>query len=69
MADTTDQTTTTAEATVPQGLLEELTRPGAAAIRPFEVARGRQAAVERAFDDGAVVDEIASQLLLLSARG
>ena len=59
----------TAARDVPQGLLEELTRPGDGAVRPYEVARGRQAAVERTFEDGDVVDEIASQLLLLSTRG
>ena len=57
-------------AELPHGLIEELARPagGPASIRPVEVARGRRRAFERAFDDGAVVDEIASRLLVLSSR-
>lgn len=53
---------------VPRGLLAELTapppRPG---IRIAEVARGRRHAANRAYDDGAVVAEIANELLKLSA--
>ena len=59
-------TTTAATTDVPHGLVEELSRPAGQAIRPYEVARCRQRAVERAFDDGDVVDEIASRLLVLS---
>jgi hypothetical protein len=51
---------------IPASLLAELVGPGLHAIRPSEVARGRQQAACRRFDDGRVVDEIASQLLLLS---
>ena len=51
---------------VPQGLLEELSRSGDEGVRAFEVARGRRRAFERAYDDGDVVDEIASRLLVLS---
>lgn len=51
---------------IPAGLLAELTVPGVHAIRAREVARGRLQAASRVFDDGRVVDEIASQLLLLS---
>jgi hypothetical protein len=56
-----------ATSSLPTGLLEELTRRDDHEIRAVEVARGRQVAVDRAFEDGAVVHEIASQLLLLSA--
>jgi hypothetical protein len=56
----------TATPDVPLGLLEELSRPGDEVVRAFEVARCRQRAVERAFDDGDVVHEIASRLLVLS---
>ena len=55
-------------ADVPHGLLDALARPAEGRIRPYEVARGRQRAVERAFDDGDVVDEIAARLLVLSSR-
>lgn len=51
---------------VPVGLLERLNAP--AVIRLDEVARGRQYAAERAYDDGDVVVEIATQLLSLSAH-
>jgi hypothetical protein len=51
---------------IPTGLLEALSRPAAEPIRAFEVARGRRRAFERAYDDGDVVDEIASRLLVLS---
>jgi hypothetical protein len=54
---------------VPRGLLEALARPDHVGVRAYEVARGRQRAVERAFDDGEVVDEIASRLLVLSSQG
>jgi hypothetical protein len=54
---------------VPRGLLEALARPSDECIRAYEVARGRRRAVERAFDDGDVVDEIASRLLVLSSQG
>ena len=53
---------------MPAGLLEELTAPGAQEIRLDEVARCRRHAADRAFDDGAVVEEIATQLLELSSR-
>ena len=55
--------------TVPRGLLEALAQTDHAAVRPYEVARGRLRAIERAFDDGDVVDEIATRLLVLSSRG
>ena len=51
---------------VPAGLVEELASPDRSVIRLDEVARGRRRAADRAYDDGAVVAEIASQLLLLS---
>jgi hypothetical protein len=56
-------------ADVPRGLLEALAQPPDARIRAYEVARGRQRAVDRAYDDGDVVDEIASRLLVLSSQG
>jgi hypothetical protein len=55
---------------VPAGLLEELRAEATTAnqaIRDGEVARARQHAADRAYDDGAVVEEIAEQLLSLSA--
>lgn len=52
---------------VPVGLLEELTAGSAHEIRLDDVARARQHADDRAYDDGAVIEEIASQLLALSA--
>jgi hypothetical protein len=52
--------------TLPAGLLEELAASGRQAIRPNEVARGRRHAASRVFDDGDVVEEIATQLLALS---
>ena len=51
---------------LPEGLLAELATPPRDGIRPEEVARGRRHAAERAYDEGEVVEEIASQLLLLS---
>ena len=51
---------------VPEGLLDELAAPAANGIRPAQVARARRHAAARSFDDGQVVDEIASQLLALS---
>lgn len=60
---------TTEPRSLPTGLLERLTAPGGKVeIRLDEVARARQHMAERAFDDGAVVEEIAGQLLALSAR-
>jgi hypothetical protein len=59
----------TAGAGVPpisRALLAELAEPGPHTIRPTEVARGRRHAASRVFDDGEVVVEVASQLLLLS---
>jgi hypothetical protein len=54
--------------TVPDGLLEELVARPPAELRSGEVARARQHAEDRHFDDVVVVEEIASQLLLLSAH-
>ena len=52
---------------LPNGLLEALARrTDRAAIRPVEVARGRLCAVARAYDNGHVVEGIASALLVLS---
>ena len=51
------------EPPIPPGLLAGLSSP---APRPDEVARARAHAEARAFDDDGVVEEIASQLLLLS---
>ena len=51
---------------VPDGLLEELR--ATPVIRLDEVAKGRQHAADRAYEDGAVVVEIATQLLTLSAH-
>ena len=51
---------------VPDGLLAALTAPPV--IRLDEVARARRHAADRAFDDGAVVVEIAEQLLSLSVH-
>lgn len=51
------------ETPIPPGLVAGLTSP---APRPDEVARARAHAAARAFDDRGVVEEIASQLLLLS---
>ena len=50
---------------LPLGLLEHLAT-SAQDIRVDGVARGRRCAADRAYDDRAVVEEIASQLLLLS---
>ena len=52
---------------MPVGLLEELTEQATPEIRVHEVARARRRAADRAYDDGAVVAEIASRLLTLSA--
>lgn len=52
-------------AALPEGLLDELR--ATPVIRLREVARGRRHAVDRAYDDGDVVDEIAMKLLSLSA--
>jgi hypothetical protein len=52
---------------LPVGLLESLTATSAQEIRVDEVARGRRSVASRAYEDGAVVEEIASQLLTLSA--
>jgi hypothetical protein len=49
------------------GLLETLTATSSAEIRVEEVARGRRHAADRAYDDGAVVEAIAGELLVLSA--
>ncbi len=54
------------ETTVPEGLLARLAVWPPDPVRPAEVARGRRRARDRAYDDGDVVREIASQLLLLS---
>ncbi len=52
---------------LPAGLLAELAEPqDARRIRPDEVARARQHVAARSYDDGEVVEEIASQLLALS---
>ena len=51
---------------LPEGLLEVLAATPCADIRPEEVARARRHVEERCYDDGAVVREIASQLLQLS---
>ena len=53
------------ETSVPDGLLDELR--AIPVIRLDEVARGRQHAADRAYEDGDVVVEIATQLLTLSA--
>lgn len=53
--------------TLPDGFVEELVARPPAEIRPSEVARARRRAEARAFDDGEVVEEIASQLLQLSS--
>jgi hypothetical protein len=52
--------------TVPDGLLESLAARPADDIRPTEVARAREHAENRAFEDVLVVEAIASQLLQLS---
>ena len=49
---------------LPAGLVEELSDRR---IRSEEVARARRRAVARCFDEGEVVEEIAFQLLLISA--
>lgn len=51
------------ESPIPPGLVAGLSCP---APRAAEVARARAHAAARAFDDDGVVEEIASQLLLLS---
>ena len=51
------------ETPIPDGLVAGLASP---APRLAEVARARAHAEARAFDDRGVVEEIASQLLLLS---
>lgn len=48
------------------GLVTELVTPDPPAARVVSVARARQHVAARSFDDGEVVQEIASQLLLLS---
>lgn len=53
---------------MPVGLLEQLTASSAQEIRLDEVARARQHVADRAYDDGDVIIEIATQLLSLSAR-
>ena len=60
-----DRRTTTS---LPVGLLEALTTSGSQELRVDEVARGRRHAAARTFDDGAVVEEIASPLLEFSSR-
>lgn len=60
-----DRTPSDVRASVPEGLLAELSAP--AVVRLVEVERGRRHAADRAYDDGDVVDEIAVQLLSLSA--
>lgn len=50
----------------PEGLLAGLRSFPDGAIRPEEVARARRHAAARTFDDGAVVEEIAAQILLFS---
>lgn len=61
----TDGTNGRMQHSFPAGLVEELSdMPNE--IRTAEVARARQRAMERCFDDGAVVEEIAAQLLLIS---
>ncbi len=54
-------------ASLPAGLLEQLTAGPTVTLRAAHVARARRHAAVRAFDDREVVVEIASQLLLLSA--
>ena len=51
---------------LPEGLLAELAAPPVAGARRAEVARARRHAADRSYDDGRVVDEIATQLLALS---
>ena len=60
------RTLTLLRSSVPAGLLDELR--ATPVIRLDEVARGRQHAADRTYEDGAVVVEIATQLLTLSAR-
>jgi hypothetical protein len=55
------------DANVPGGLLEGLASPCVPGIREDEVVRARIHAAARVFDDVAVIEEIASQLLALSA--
>ena len=52
--------------TVPEGLLEALRAEPV--VRLDEVERGRRHAADRAYEDGDVVNEIATQLLTLSAH-
>ena len=53
--------------TIPPGRVEGLAaRTPTGEVRPAAVARARDRAVNRAYDDGAAVDEIAEQLLALS---
>ena len=49
-----------------RGLVTDLTGPDSSSRRLDHVAQARRHAEARAYDDGAVVQEIASQLLLLS---
>jgi len=50
----------------PDGLLADLTTPPIRVIRPDEVARARRHAADGTYDHGAVVEEAAAQILLLS---
>ena len=53
---------------LPAGLLAELAAPLAEPIRRREVDRAREHAAARSYEDGDVVEEIASQLLALSSH-
>lgn len=61
-----DRTPSRVRPSVPSGLLDALATPPL--IRLDEVARARQRAADRAYDDGEVVVGIAEHLLSLSAR-
>lgn len=51
---------------LPEGLLDDLATPAPSGIRRAEVDRARRHVADRSYDDGRVVDEIATQLLALS---
>ncbi|HUP87064.1 MAG TPA: hypothetical protein VM143_15535 [Acidimicrobiales bacterium] len=63
-----DRTAARDRTNLPSGLLDDLVAVPPAGSRVDEVARARRLAEVRAFDDGAVVEAIASELLLLSAH-
>jgi hypothetical protein len=64
----TDHDAASSAGELPQGLLAELAAPTGGRIRRDEVDRARRHAAARTFDDGEVVEEIATQLLALSVR-